>query len=238
MLAVNLLGMLGQVHIMRLLLVEDNLALTRRLERYLSKQFDVQVAHTGSEGQQMAQTDAFDIVVLDLSLPDIYGQEVCAVLRQNSITTPILILSAEGSVASKVRLLEEGADDYLPKPFEAPELMARIKALIRRRQAGPIVSVLKAGDLVIDPRKRTVERAGIPIELRRKEFEILEYLMRNRGIVITQAMLLDRIWNPDKEVWSNTLRVHMKHLRDKIDRPFATPLIRTARGIGYVLDSA
>lgn len=223
---------------MRLLLVDDNAALTWRLQDHLNKQFEVQIARSGSEGHRMAQTGRFDAIILDLGLPDIGGEEVCLALRKDHIATPILILTAEDAVGSKVRLLEGGADDYLTKPFEISELLARIKALLRRRYTQAPSSVIHVGELTIDPHRRTVERAGQPITLRRKEFDILEYLARHRGTIVTQAMILDYIWDDlDKSTWNNTIRVHIKHLRDKIDRPFGTELIKTARGVGYLLDS-
>jgi len=222
---------------MKLLIVEDNVALVWRLQKALSKSFDVQLARTGSEGQRLAASGRYDAIILDLGLPDISGDEVCTMLRADNITSPILILTAEGALHSKVRMFKVGADDYLTKPFEMIELQARLQALVRRRQVGLPPSVLKVDNLTINPSRRTVERNGIHISLRRKEFDILEYLARNRGKIVTQTMILNHVWGDlDHMAWNNSVRVHIKHLRDKIDRPFATPLIKTARGVGYILE--
>jgi two-component system OmpR family response regulator len=224
---------------MRLLLIDDNAALGWRLQNYLHKQFDVELAKTGEGGIRLANSGRFDAIILDLGLPDTDGRDVCQRLRQNGILVPILILSGEDETDRKVQLLEDGADDYLTKPFEPPELLARINALIRRHTSKNLSSILKVGDLVIDTRSRSVVRSGIAISLRRKEFDILEYLINNRGMIVTQPMIIDHIWNdPDKDAWANTVRVHVKHLRDKVDRPFGTQLIKTAHGVGYLIEDA
>lgn len=224
---------------MRLLIIEDNVALAWRLQAFLEKQFEIQMARTGAEGQRLAESGRYDIILLDLGLPDINGGDVCTALRASGVVTPILILTAEDTIQSKVHLLEIGADDYLTKPFEVAELKARINALLRRRQMSTPGQVLQVSDLVINPEQRTVERAGTAIVLRRKEFDLLEYLARNHGKVVTQAMILNYVWGEaDKDEWSNTVRVHIKYLRDKVDRPFPTPLIKTSRGVGYTLDES
>lgn len=223
---------------MRLLLIEDNVALIWRLREQLGKYFEVRAIRTASEGLHLAQTGRYSIIILDLSLPDMSGKEVCTALRQNNIWTPILILTADSTLSTKINLFDSGADDYLTKPFEIAELLARIRALQRRPQTKAPEQLLKVSDLTIDPERRQVARNGTSISLRRKEFDILEYLARNRGKIITQAMILNHVWGEfEKEMWSSTVRVHMKHLRDKVDRPFAVPLIKTARGVGYVLES-
>lgn len=222
---------------MKLLIVDDNVALGWRLQSYFGKYFGVRVARTGSEGQRLAETGRYDVIILDLSLPDRDGGAICQTLREEGIMTPVLVLTGEDTLESKVRLLEIGADDYLTKPFEPAELKARIDALTRRRQVGAPPALLKVGDLTIDLNKRIVERGGMRITLRRKEFDILEYLARNRGKVITQAMILSHVWDePSQEGWNNTVRVHIKYLRDKIDRPFEKRLIRTAHGVGYTIE--
>lgn len=221
---------------MKLLVIDDNVALGWRLQNYLDSQFDVQVARTGAEGQRRAQIKQYDVIILDLGLPDIQGEEVCRLLRQNGVMTPVLVLTAAVEIDSKVRLLEMGADDYLTKPFDLAELRARIHALVRRRQAEPN-ALLTAGDLIVDPNRRMVKRGDVHINLRRKEFDILEYLVRNRGKIVTQEMIREHVWDETEgDLWNNTIRVHIKYLRDKIDRPFGSPLIKTAHGVGYTLE--
>lgn len=224
---------------MRLLVIEDNVALAWRLQAYLEKYFVTEVARSGAEGLRMAEGGRYDAILLDLGLPDMAGEEVCTSLRTSGIATPILILTGEDAVQTKVRLLDTGADDYLTKPFDVSELRARVQALLRRRQVESAPALLRVDDLVVNLQQRKVERAGKPVELRRKEYDILEYLVRNRGKVVTQAMILNHIWGEwDNTMWSNSIRVHIKNLRDKVDRPFARPLIKTARGVGYIIEDA
>jgi len=223
---------------MKLLLIEDNRSLADSLKKHLGKNFLVDVARTGEEGQRHALTNSHDVIVLDLNLPDTNGADVCKNIRNAQITTPILILTAVADIPSRVSLLNAGADDYLTKPFSIAELRARLGALLRRVPASYTPGVLTICDLTVDPNRRKVERAGIPISLRRKEFDILEYLIRNRGRAVTRAMILDHAWDTNKETWHNTVDVHIKHLRDKVDRPFSAPLIKTAYGIGYMIDEA
>ena len=152
------------------------------------------------------------------------------------VDTPILILTGAADVTSRVTLLNGGADDYVTKPFSVAELKARLGALLRRPPTTMGTSTFTVQGLVIDPHRRRVERDGQAIPLRRKEFDILEYLVRNRGRPVTRSMILDHAWDGSKDTWNNTVDVHIKHLRDKIDRPFGTALIKTAYGIGYMID--
>lgn len=223
---------------MKLLLIEDNRSLADSLKKHLGRSFIVDVARTGEEGLRQALTGSHDVMVLDLNLPDMNGAEVCKSIRAGHINSPILILTAVADVPSRVMLLNAGADDYLTKPFSIAELRARLGALLRRVPATYSTGTLTVCDLTIDPNRRRVERGGIPITLRRKEFDILEYLIRNRGRAVTRAMILDHAWDANKETWHNTVDVHIKHLRDKVDRPFGAPLIKTAYGIGYMIDDA
>jgi len=224
------------VTIMKLLLIEDSKSLTDGLKKQLGKNFVIDAVRTGEEGLQRALDGGQDIIILDLSLPDKSGLEVCKTIRQANVNTPILILTGASDITSRVTLLNAGADDYLTKPFSVAELRARLGALLRRPPITVPQEAYRVADLVVDPYRRRVQRAGATINLRRKEFDILEYLIRNRGRPVTRAMILDHAWDGSKESWNNTVDVHIKHLRDKIDRPFKTPLIRTAYGIGYVLD--
>jgi DNA-binding response OmpR family regulator len=221
---------------MKLLLIEDNKMLADSLKKQLGKTFIIEAYRNGEEGMQQAIASSYDIIVLDLGLPDRNGHDVCRGIRANGVSTPIIILTGVDDVQSRVALLDDGADDYLTKPFNTAELRARIGALLRRPTTTYTPNILKVRDLVLDPAKRSVERAGQPISLRRKEFDILEYLVRNQGRPVTRAMILDHAWDGSKDAWNNTVDVHIKHLRDKIDRPFGSTLIQTAYGIGYMVD--
>src|SRR5262249_38783942 len=152
------------------------------------------------------------------------------------VHTPILVLTGIDDLNSRVALLNAGADDYVTKPFSIAELKARLGAILRRAPNSYNSSVLSVQDLTIDSERRPVERRGVVIALRRKEFDILEYLVRNSGRPVTRAMILDHVWDGTKDAWNNTVDVHIKHLRDKVDRPFDAPLIKTAYGIGYMID--
>ena len=221
---------------MKVLLIEDNRTLADGLKKQLGRNFIVDAVRTGEEGLQRALSGGQDVIVLDLSLPDKNGYDICRSIRMAQVDTPIIILTAASDVTSRVTLLNAGADDYLTKPFSVAELKARLGALLRRPPTTSNTDTFKVQDLVVDPQRRRVERAGAPIHLRRKEFDILEYLMRNRGRPVTRSMILDHAWDGTKDTWNNTVDVHIKHLRDKIDRPFGTPLIKTAYGIGYMID--
>ncbi len=223
----------------KILVVEDNPPLAKSLESWLNKQHEVSVVTTGKAALSAVDETEFDVIILDLGLPDIPGDDVCNELRSKDITTPILILTANDEVNTKVNLLDLGADDYLLKPFYIGELQARLRALLRRgggQQGGAYA--LSVGDLSLDPSRRRVVRDGKPIDLRRKEFDILEYLMHNRGTVVTRAMIINNAWSEGSDRWNNTVDVHMKYLRDKVDKPFKRKLIKTAYGVGYMIDDS
>jgi len=222
---------------MKLLVIEDNLRLAQRIKERLGKNHLIDVVHKGEEGLQKALTGAYSVIILDLGLPDMGGSVVCKKIRKARIHTPILILTGNDEVKSRVELLNSGADDYLSKPFNSEELVARVLALGRRRERTYEQSLLTLHDLTLDTQQRTVQRAGVPITLRRKEFDILEYLVNNKGRVLTREMILNHAWDSSKNSWSSTVDVHIKHLRDKIDRPFDCQLITTAYGVGYRIDA-
>jgi DNA-binding response OmpR family regulator len=221
---------------MKLLIVDDNKALTRNLKEFLGKEFVIDTAKNAEEGLYHATNNENDVILLDLGLPDMHGSKVCTLIREAGVTTPIMILTATSDVRSRVDLLSAGADDYLMKPFALVELRARLRALLRRLPMTYTDGTLTVRDLTIDPHSRRVSRAGQDITLRRKEFDILEYLVRNTGRAVTRAMIFNHVWESGKDSWHNTVDVHIKHLRDKVDRPFDVPLIKTAYGIGYTVD--
>lgn len=220
---------------MKLLIIEDNLAVLSALRQSLNPFYIIDTATSGEEGAHIAIPDAYDVILLDLGLPDIGGDRVCELIRKSSVMTPILVLTGSTKVKDKVLLLDSGADDYLTKPFSLEELKARLRVLVRRPTQGK-TSILKLGDLSLDPATRRVSRGSSSIKLRRKEFDLLEYLMYNSGKVLTRSMILDHVWEMNEGLWTNAVDVHIKYLRDKIDRPFGTKMIETVHGIGYRIE--
>jgi len=221
---------------MKLLLIDDNPSLGDSLSDFLGDNWQVTLSANGDDGSKLAVSGGFDVIILDLNLPDISGQTVCRMIRRAGVRAPILVLSGTIDADSKVNLLKLGADDYVTKPFDSQELQARLQALLRRGHLDPAAAyLLKIDDLVLDPHTRNVARAGQKVTLRRKEFDVLEYLLRNKGRVVTRNMIMDTVWGADSDSWNNTVDVHIKSLRDKVDRPFERPLISTAYGIGYTI---
>lgn len=224
---------------MRVLVVEDDEAIASFIVRGLSEAgFAVDTAATGHEGLIKAQSADYDAAVIDLMLPGRDGLSVVQELRRTGVRTPVLILTARRSVEDRVRGLESGADDYLVKPFAFAELLARVQALIRRAQGTPDAIELTVADLRLHRLTRRVEREGTVIELRPREFALLELLMRNAGRVVSKTMILSHVWGYDFDPGSNVVDVLVFRLRDKIDRGFTPPLLHTVRGVGYVLKVA
>jgi len=221
---------------MKILVIEDNPRLSIRIKQQLQKWYIVEVASTGDEALERVASDSFDLALLDLGLPDISGLDVCKQIRRINSSLPILILTGVDTTSSRVELLDSGADDYMAKPFDVSELRARINALARRQLRNSSTPLLSVGDLTLNPSKRHVERSGSTISLRRKEFDILEYLMRNVGRVLSREMIVNHAWPVTSNTWSGSVDVHIKQLRDKVDRPFSYPLIKTSYGVGYMVD--
>jgi DNA-binding response OmpR family regulator len=221
---------------MYLLLVEDDPRVARVVERALAEaDHRVDVAHDGEEGLARAESGAYDLIVLDVMLPEIDGIEVAREVRRGRVRTPILMLTARDAVADRVRGLDAGADDYLTKPFALEELLARVRALGRRASDGLGEDALRVGDLTLDLQRHEARRGDRTIELTAKEFDLLAYLMRNAGRVLTKGQIVDHVWGYDNEASSNVVEIYIHYLRDKIDRDFARPLIRTVRGVGYTI---
>lgn len=220
---------------MRMLVVEDNPNMAAVIQRGLSEQgYNVDTALTGHDGHDMAASGAYDLVILDCMLPDIFGNKVCESLRQRGVGAPILMLTGLGETQHKIAGLDAGADDYLTKPFEFDELLAHIRALLRRTQATES-SKLSYHDAMMDLNKRRVTRRGERIALSNKEFMLLEYLLRNAERVVSRTAIAERIWDLDLSQDSNVIDVCISTLRKKIDKPFDKPLIHTIVGIGYIL---
>lgn len=219
---------------MRVLVIEDEEKIANSLKLGLSQEsYAVDVEYDGKTGYEMAVYEDYDVIVLDLMLPSMDGLEICKKLRQENNHTPILMLTARGDVDDRVKGLDTGADDYLPKPFAFSELLARIRALTRRpkRTVGTILSV---ENLKLDTATSEVEREGKKIMLSSKEFALLEYLMRHKGTIVKKDQIIDHVWNYDADVLPNSVEVYITHLRSKIDKPFSgKALISTIRGFGY-----
>jgi DNA-binding response OmpR family regulator len=221
---------------MKLLFIEDDKELAETLKEELENYFTVDLAFSGEEGEYAAFVNGYDVIVIDYNLPGINGIEVCKKIRESRIAIPILMLTGEVEVAKKIDALNSGVDDYLTKPFVFGELLARIKALLRRPPQTLYSNIISVGDLIIDIDNQHVSRNGKPITLRKKEFHLLEYLARNVGRVITRDMILDHVWESIEEPVTNTVDVHIKYLRDHIDKEFDKKLIKTVHGMGYKLE--
>lgn len=221
---------------MRLLLIEDDAEAAKYLAKGLRESgYTVDLAPDGREGLLQASSGSHDLVVADRQLPHVDGLTIVQMLRKQGSKVPVLILSALGSVDDRIDGLRAGGDDYLTKPFAFGELLARIEALLRRGQGPVVVTRLKVSDLELDLLSRTVTRAGKRIDLTAKEFQLLEYLMRRQGQVVTRTMLLEGVWDLHFDPQTNVIDVHMSRLRAAIDRDFDRSLIHTVRGAGYVL---
>lgn len=217
---------------MKLLIVEDDIKICTFIQESLQAElFAVDTASTCETGQYLALTNDYDLIILDLMLPDGSGHEICEKVRQAGKTMPILVLSAQSDTDHKTQLLNSGADDYLTKPFALKELTARIRALLRRPVA-IAEDVITAGDLVLDSKRNEVTRDGEVIQLSRKEFMLLRYLMQNEGIVLTRGMLLEHVWDMSIDIFSNTIESHIRSLRKKIGDADKT-YIQTVSGRGY-----
>ncbi len=220
---------------MRALLIEDDPGVSQFVKRGLREAaFTVDLASDGIDGSHLARTEPYDLVILDLMLPGKDGFAVLRELRAASITTPVICLTARDNVDDKVKGLDLGADDYLAKPFSFMELLARIRALLRRGTALTNNPILVA-DLSVDLLRRVVTRNGQRIELSPNEFALLSYMARNAGSVLSRTMILEHVWDMNQDPMTNVIDVHINRLRRKIDDGFAVPLIRTIRGVGYVL---
>jgi two-component system OmpR family response regulator len=221
---------------MRILVIEDDEQTASYLRKGLKEGgHAVDWSKDGRDGLYMATSEHYDLLIVDRMLPGIDGLSIVKVLRSDGIKTPILILSALGQVDDRVKGLTAGADDYLPKPYAFAELTARVDALLRRGPMPSTETSLRVSDLALDLLGRTATRAGKAIDLKPREFRLLEYLMRHAGQVVTRTMLLEGVWDYHFDPQTNVIDVHISRLRQKIDKGFATPLLHTVRGAGYTL---
>ncbi|PIP15374.1 DNA-binding response regulator [Candidatus Roizmanbacteria bacterium CG22_combo_CG10-13_8_21_14_all_35_9] len=219
---------------MRILVIEDEHRIANSIKKGLEQEnYAVDIAYNGDDGYDLASTEEYDAIILDLMLPGMDGIKISKNLRKEKIHTPILILTAKGQIQDKVIGLDSGADDYMVKPFSFEELLARIRALIRRPKT-TIDQVLTVSDLTFNPKTFAVKRSGKLIALSNKEFSLLEYLMRNKGRILSKDQIISHVWDYDADILPNTIEVYIKNLRNKIDLPFKkNPLIKTIRGFGY-----
>jgi len=218
------------------LIVEDDASVARFLKQALTEAgYTVEVEEDGVEGLHTARSMPFDVMLLDVMLPGIDGFEVCRRLRAAQVMTPVLIITARDTLEDKLAGLDGGADDYIVKPFQVAELLARVRALLRRGSSSP--AVLQVADLMLNPATRHIARNGQSISLSGTEYTLLEYLMRNAGRVLTRTMILDHVWEYDFEGNDNVLDVYIGYLRRKIDKGHAQPLLHTVRGVGFKLES-
>lgn len=221
---------------MRILLVEDDVAIAQSLKEGLEDEaYAVDVAHDGDEGHRTATADDYDVIILDVMLPEMNGYEVCRALRKDGNQTPILMLTARDAERDIVEGLDVGADDYLAKPFSFEVLLARLRALLRRPNE-KLEEILRVGDLTLDPSLKKVTRANQEISLTAKEYAVLEYLMRNAGKVLSKEQIISHVWDFDADVLPNNVELFIMFLRRKIDKPFDSKLIHTVSGFGYKLE--
>jgi len=221
---------------MRILVVEDQRNVARVVAKGLREQgYAVDVAYDGLEAEERLELETYDLVILDLMLPHVDGIEVCRRLRERGATTPVLMLTARDDKASRIAGLDTGADDYLTKPFDFDELLARVRALLRR-SAVYVPPSLAIGDLVLDATRRMATRGDRPVELTTKEFSVLEYLMRNAGRIVSREELSEHVWDEHFDPFSNVIEVYIGRLRKKIDGESAVRFIHTRRGAGYILE--
>src|SRR2546425_2290838 len=223
---------------MRILVVEDDLKLAGLLRRGLTERGNAtDVTPRGEDALWMARAHPYDAIVLDVMLPGIDGFDTCAELRAAGVWAPVLMLTARDAVEDRIRGLDAGADDYLVKPFAFGELLARLRALVRR---GPSErpAVLTVADVTLDPAAHTVTREGRAVDLSAREFALLEFLMRHPGEVVSRSRILEQVWDYSYTGYSNVVDVYVAYLRRKLERPFGRSLIRTVRGVGYVLETA
>jgi two-component system OmpR family response regulator len=223
---------------MRILIVEDEHRIATAIKQGLEQEaYAVDVCFDGDEGYRTATADEYDLILLDVMMPGMDGITLCRKLRQKSIHTPVLLLTAKDQPQDIVHGLDAGADDYLPKPFSFEVLLARMRALLRRPHETQD-EVLQAGNLSLSPATRSVVRGGVRINLSAKEYGILEYLLRNKGRVVSKNNIMGHVWDFDADILPNNVEVFITYLRAKVDKPFQNqPLIRTVRGFGYTIDA-
>jgi len=221
----------------KILIIEDDTRIAAFIKMGLEEcGYETEIAYDGMIGKSFALSGKYDLIVLDVNLPQINGFQLCKIIRENNLQVPVIMLSALSSLEDKLLGFEVGADDYLTKPFELKELIARIKVFIKRSRTMPVSEgVLKIADLEINLNKKTITRSGVEIELRTKEYTLLEYMALNKGKVLNRSELIEKVWGSNLDINSNVVDVYINFLRNKIDKDFYPHLIHTRVGLGYVL---
>ncbi|MFD1428031.1 response regulator transcription factor [Kroppenstedtia sanguinis] len=221
---------------MKILLIEDDLPLLESLQRILEKEFEVETAAAGDQGLFLAEQNIYDLIVLDIMLPEIHGLDILTTLRRKEIEVLVLLLTAKDSVEDKVRGLDRGADDYLVKPFDVQELLARVRALLRRRGALKTDGILRYGAIQLHLKEQEGEVNGFPLQLTEKEFLLLEFLMQNAKQILTKEQLYDRVWGFDSLTSLSIVELYIHYLRKKLSAQGLDGVIHTIRGVGYMLE--
>lgn len=222
---------------MRILVIEDEVKTAEYVRQGLTEcGYVVDCVHTGSDGLFLAKQHMYELIILDINLPEMDGWQVLELLRRKDCSSRIMMLTARSRLIDKVRGLENGADDYLIKPFEFPELLARVRALMRRSDSAASVEIIRVDDLELDQSRHRAFRDGQRIDLTTKEFALLHYLMRNTGIVLSRTQIISQVWDMNFDCDTNVVEVSIRRLRAKMDDPFESKLIHTLRGVGYVLE--
>ena len=223
---------------MKVLIVEDDLKIANAIKNGLEQEsIVVDMVHDGDSGYDYAISENYDVIILDVMLPNMDGFEICENIRSEGIKTPVLFLTAKFALDDKLQGFKNGGDDYLTKPFEFEELLVRLRALAKRPQEIK-PDKLECADLILDKSEHVVKRQGFEINLSKKEYTLLEYLMENKNTVVSKDQIMENVWNFDADILPNTVEVYIKYLREKIDKPFDKPLLHTVRGFGYKISES
>lgn len=220
---------------MKVLVIDHDVRIQKTMKELLGPEFVIDGARDAETGEALAYENHYDVIVLDLVLPDMDGEDLCSLLKAHLKSTPIIIASRKTTISDKSRAFEHGADDFIEKPFSMTELRARIKAVIRRKNPKELPRAVTMGKMTYDPKKHVVMYDGTWVKLRRKEMQVLEYLLLNRGAIVTKSELLEHVWDMNIDPFTNTVEVHVKRLRDKIEKPFNEHYIETIHGVGYLI---
>lgn len=223
---------------MKALIIEDDPRISRRLRRILKDDYIIDIADTADSGEKLAYNSHYDIILLDMTLPDMDGQDLCSLLKTNVKDVPVMIISEKSSISDIDSAFDKGADDYMVKPLNVRELKARMKALLRRvaRTEEDYTKTLKLRNLMFDRSRKALFHKERRVALRKKEMQLIEFMLTNKGRVLTRGEILEHVWDANISIFTNTVDVHMKRIRDKIEKPYKEKYIETVHGLGYVME--